>query len=70
MCKENSGSSGLQAYRLIDAVEVKASLGNTPQIGDKITNEGQARQLVDVPPEKRAEVVEEAAKDGKVTASR
>lgn len=56
-----------QAYRLIEAAEVKESLETSP-IGDKLTNEGQARALALVPPEDRAEVLEKASESGPVTA--
>ncbi|MGI8656365.1 MAG: hypothetical protein ACR2LC_14255 [Pyrinomonadaceae bacterium] len=41
-----------QAYRLIEAAAVKESVKTSP-IGDKVTNEGQARALASVPEEKR-----------------
>jgi hypothetical protein len=56
-----------QAYRLIEAADVKESLKTSP-IGDKLRNEQQARALALVPLEKRAEVLEEASKDGPATA--
>jgi hypothetical protein len=56
-----------RAYRLIEAAAVKESVAMSP-IGDKLTNEGQARALSIVPPQERAEVLEAASAKGEVTA--
>lgn len=69
-CKAEFSIGKSHAYRLIDAAGVKASVQSSP-IGDTVQNEAQARALKDVPEEKRAEVMEAAAKatDGNVTAA-
>ena len=55
------------AHRLIEAVDIKASVEMLP-IGNKITRESQARALKPVPAEERAEVLETVAERGPVTA--
>lgn len=55
-CKEVHGFTRSYAHRLIDAAEVAELL----PIGNKPKNEGQARELAKVEPEKRAEVLEKA----------
>jgi len=67
-CEQKHQIGKSHSYRLIEAAEVKASINKSP-IGDKITNEAQARALADVPEEQRVEVVREAAKSGEVTAA-
>lgn len=49
-----------QAYRLIEAAQVKSS-----PIGDKIANENQARQMASVPEKHRATVIASVEKSGK-----
>jgi hypothetical protein len=66
-CLASFGLQRRQAYRLIEAAEVKESIDLCP-IGHKIQNEGQARALAFVPESERATVLEEAAKSGAVTA--
>jgi hypothetical protein len=66
-CDQEYGLKHSQAYRLIEAVEIKESLNSSP-VGDKIQNERQARALKPVPVEQRAQVVEKAAEKGPVTA--
>ncbi|HEX2879854.1 MAG TPA: hypothetical protein VHO25_10020 [Polyangiaceae bacterium] len=66
-CQEEYGFERAHAYRLIGFAEVKASIQMSP-MGDKITNERQARALAPVPEEKRVEVLEEVAEKGTVTA--
>jgi hypothetical protein len=61
------GFKRAQAYRLIEAAAVKESVALSP-IGDKLTNEGQARALALVPDEQRAQVLEAASSAGEVTA--
>jgi hypothetical protein len=56
-----------QAYRLIAAADVKESLKGSP-VGEKITNEGQARALAVVPPQERESVLKEVSEKGPVTA--
>jgi hypothetical protein len=56
-----------QAYALIAAVDVKASL-KPSAMAEEITNERQARALVPVPAEQRAEVLEKVIERGPVTA--
>jgi ribosomal protein S7 len=48
---------------LIEAANVKESLEMSP-IGDKITNESQARELAKVPEGKREKVIKQIVKDG------
>lgn len=64
-CQETFGITRSYAYRLIGAAEVKDSLPK--RLGDKITNERQARALAQVPEQQRADVIREAAKDGPLT---
>lgn len=52
------------AYRLIEFTEVKMS-----PIGDKIKNEGQAREVVKVPAALREEVIKKAEESGSITAA-
>lgn len=66
-CQKEYNLQHTQAYGIIRAYEVKAALGNSA-IAEKLTNEGQARELGKVDEEDREEVLEEAAKSGKVTA--
>jgi len=61
------GMKHSHAYRLIEAAEVKNSISVSP-IGDKLKNEGQARELAKAPVDKRLKVLEDVAKDGPVTA--
>jgi hypothetical protein len=68
-CKDEYGFERAHAYRLIGFAEVKSTIEMSP-MGDKITNERQARALTPVPEEKRVEVLEETAKTGPVTAQR
>lgn len=66
-CKDQWDIGRSRAYRLIQAAEVVAEMspmGNTP------TSERQARELKDVPPEERSEVMAEAGEDGPVTAKK
>lgn len=58
-----------KAYRLIDASEVKESIKNVSH-GTQIKNERQARELAKVPVNERESVLEEAAKDGPITAKK
>lgn len=55
------------AYRLIEASEVRGSLGNST-IVEKLVRPSQATALADVPVEKRVTVLTEVAKQGAVTA--
>lgn len=68
-CAKNLHMGRAHAYRLIEYHEMKMS-----PIGDKIANEGQAREVARVKPEKRARVVREAAaraeEEGKPMAAR
>ena len=67
-CKSKWSMSNRHANRLIEACEVVDQVG---PIGPKPTNENQARALAAAPPEKRAEIWQEAvetAPHGKVTA--
>lgn len=57
-----------QAYRLIDAAGVVADL--SPNGGQMPANERQTRPLVDLPPEQRREVWQQATADGQPTAGR
>ncbi len=57
------------AYRLIEASEVRGSLGNST-IVEKLTRPGQATALAAVPLESRVEVLTEAASNGNLTAKR
>jgi len=61
-CKARWGWGKAYAYHLIGAAEVKKS-----PIGDSIQNMEQAKAILKVPEEKRAEVMEKAAKAGPVT---
>ena len=65
-CKEVLKISRTRAYQLIEAAEVKESLPE--KVSEHIVNENQARALADVPENKRASVIREAAKTGKITA--
>ena len=64
-CRERWNWSRRRAYQLIDAA---ALLTESPECEQLFTNEGQARELAKVAPEKREEVVKRAAESGKVTA--
>jgi len=59
-----------RAYQLCEAAEVvkllPENVNNCSQ--SMITNEGQARELAKIPPEKRREVLEAAGSKGKITA--
>lgn len=66
MCEVEFDIKRAHAYRLIEAVAVKASV--LSPIGDKVTNEGQARALAPVPVEQREEVLTKVAESGPVTA--
>jgi len=68
-CEHEFGFKRAHAYRLIEFAKVKASVAGSP-IGDKITNESQARALATVPEENRVELLTQAAKSGPVTAKR
>jgi hypothetical protein len=68
-CIEEFDLKHSQAYRLIEAANVKEGLKTSP-MGDKITNERQARALAEAPPEKRVEVLETVVNTGPVTAKR
>lgn len=56
-----------QAYRMIEAAQVKESVKMSP-IGDKLVNEGQARALSEVAPSSRERVLTEANRVGPITA--
>lgn len=65
-CLQRWGFKRHRAYQLCNAFEsLKESkmLTSGQQISERV-----ARELIDVPPEKRQEVIEEASKDGKPTA--
>jgi len=64
-CESEYGFKRAHAYRLIGFAEVKQDVKMSP-IGDKIT-ESQARALGPVPPEKRAELLDSVAENGKGT---
>lgn len=68
-CEEQWEMGKSQAYRLIDAADVVTELETSPN-GDTVplpTTEAQARALSEVAPEKRADVMKEATKDGPAT---
>lgn len=65
-CRERWGWSRQRGYQLVEAAEAIASLPAECQ--PWLTNERQARELSLVPPDERPEVLEKAAKSGKVTA--
>jgi hypothetical protein len=66
-CQQKWDFGRVQAHRLIDAATVVRLL----PIGNTITNEAQARELVRVAPEQRAEIIEEVHQQtgGKPTAA-
>ncbi|MDD2707540.1 MAG: hypothetical protein PHV34_05975 [Verrucomicrobiae bacterium] len=64
-CREKWGWGRQYAYQLIECAEVKMS-----PIGDKIGNQGQAKAIAAVPPERRKEVMEKASASGAVTAKK
>jgi|ERR1043166_2637309 hypothetical protein len=66
-CDHEYGLKHSQAYRLIEAAGIKDSIKSSP-MGDKISNERQARALAPVPADQRAEVIERAAEQGPITA--
>jgi hypothetical protein len=68
--QEKWNMTARRAYQLCEAAEVvKALPENVNNCShSRITNEGQARELAKVKPEKRAKVLETAATKGKVTA--
>lgn len=66
-CDQEFGLKHSQAYRLIEAADVKDSLKSSP-MGEKIVNERQARALAPVPAEQREEVITKASASGSVTA--
>lgn len=63
-CKEKHGFKRAQAYRLMEAAEI----ADLSPAGRQIETEKQARALKDIPPEKHAEVIEAAQKNGKLSA--
>jgi hypothetical protein len=65
-CKETWDISRSRAYQLIEAAEVAKDLSTN---GRQITSERQARELARVPQEKREEVFDKAASNGKPTAA-
>lgn len=65
-CQSRWGFTRRRGYQLIEAAEAIASLPT--ECEQLFTNEGQARELSKVEPERRAEVVQKAAEGGKVTA--
>lgn len=68
LCETEFDIKRAHAYRLIDAVAVKASVVEMSPMGDKIQTERQARALAPVPVEKRVEVMERVIEQGAVTA--
>jgi hypothetical protein len=67
-CKVKWGFSKRRAYQLLEGAETVKSL---PEKSEPLVHsERQARALALVPPEKRVEVLEEASKDGPVTAKK
>lgn len=62
-CQQTYQIGKAHAYRLIASAEIKKS-----PIGDKISNERQARAISKVPEERREEVVSLAEKSGNITA--
>lgn len=65
-CQSRWGFTRRRGYQLIEAAEAIASLPT--ECEQLFTNEGQARELAKVEPERRAEVVQKAADGGKLTA--
>lgn len=63
-CEKTYQIGKSQTYRLIEAHEVRKSLG---KLGEKITSEKQARALAEYSPEERKEIVKEISKNGPVT---
>lgn len=73
-CREKWKMSARRAYQLCEAAEAVKSLPENVNNCSQITNEGQAREVAKVKPEKRARVVREAAakaeEEGKPMAAR
>lgn len=67
-CQQKWGWGHERARLLIESAEVVEDLPKRAQ--SLITNEGQARALAKVAPEKRVEVLKEAAKTGSITAKK
>jgi len=65
-CVSIKGMTGSRAFQLIAALDVKESLPE--EVNHWLTNERQARALLDVPPKERGDVIERAAESGDVTA--
>jgi hypothetical protein len=65
-CEQELGWTKQRFYQLLDFDKIKKSLPARSQ--PLVDSERQARALKDIPEDKRAEVLEEAAKSGKVTA--
>ena len=66
-CVDNWGVSRSRAYQLIECAEIVTEL--PPQLSTMVDTERGARELKKVPKEKRAEVVEQAANNGRATAT-
>lgn len=64
-CREMFQVTRAHAYRLIEAADLK---GDLSPIGDKITNEAQARELAKVPEGRREEVLKQVSTNGPITA--
>lgn len=68
-CEQQWDMGKSQAYRLIDAAEIVAELETSPNGDTPLpATEAAARALGEVAPEKRAETMREAAKEGPATA--
>lgn len=65
-CVSIKGMSGVHAFRLIAALDVKESL--SAEVTNLVTSEGQARALAQVPESERSDVLQRAEDGGGVTA--
>lgn len=68
-CRDELQIGRTHAYRLLEAENVRESIGMSPLETEKL-NENAARALKTVPPTERTEVVKEVARTGPVTAKR